>query len=286
MQINTPAPESVFGSDVIDGSGNKIGSVDNVWVDDATGALEFVGVKTGWLMGKTHVIPTADAQFEGNSIQVPYAEDQIKDAPSFGGDDELSPDDESQIYSYYGLDRSTAPSPSGLATGETTGTTEYATSDMGTTGIDTSGTSADYSTTGTTDVSTGETEEVALREEELAVGKREVQAGGVRLRKVVRTEHEEVPVELKREEVQIERIPASEVNASTTDAFQNEEIDVPVMREEPVVEKQAHVTGGVRVSKDVETETQTVGGEVRREDVDVDRTTDTTTAGYTDQRRS
>ena len=43
-------------------------------------------------------------------------------------------------------------------------------------------------------------------------------------------------------------------------------------REEPVVEKQARVTGGVRVSKDVETETQTVGEAIHREDVEVDDT--------------
>jgi uncharacterized protein (TIGR02271 family) len=282
MQSST-APEQIFGYDVIDDSGSKIGSVDNVWVDDATGELEFVGVKTGWLMGKTHVIPTANAQIGDGQIQVPYSEDQIKGAPSYGGDDELSPENEGEIYSYYGLDRSTAPSPTGLPTGGT-GTSGYTTADTGTTdyAADTTATTG-YSDTTSREVGTGETQEVTLSEEELAVGKRQVQAGGVRLRKVVRTEHQEVPVELRREDVEIERIPASEMTNVPDTAFQEQEIDVPVMREEPVVEKQAHVTGGVRVNKDVQTETQTVGGEVRREEVDVDRGVDTTgTTGYTD----
>ena len=54
------------------------------------------------------------------------------------------------------------------------------------------------------------------------------------------------------------------------DAFQEEEIEVPVMREEAVVAKEAHVTGQVNLNKNVETETETVGGDVRQEDVVVD----------------
>ena len=258
--MTTQAPDQLYGYDVMDSSGNKIGSVDGVWVDDATGELEFVGVKTGWLMGKTHIIPAAQAQIDGSSqtITVPFAQDQIKDAPSFGTDDELSPDDENQIYSYYGMDRSTAPSPTGLPAGDQSNATTY----------------------GTT--ATGE-RDIQLSEEELQVGKRQVEAGRVRLRKVVRTEQQEVPVELRREDVEIERVPASGQNVSG-DAFQEEEIEVPVMREEPVIGKQAHVTGQVRVGKDVETEQRTVGGEVRKEDVEIDRDVDTevtdTTSGY------
>lgn len=192
--MNTQAPEQLFGYTVADTEGQQIGQVDGVWVDDATSELEFVGVKTGWLMGKTHVIPAAQAQVDSGSqtITVPYPESRIKDAPSFGTDAELSPDDEEEIYSYYGVDRSTAPSPTGLPTGEQTGTS--GTSDRGTT---------EYDTT-----ETGE-RSMRLSEEELQVGKRPVEAGSVRLRKVVRTEHEEVPVELRREDVSIERVPAS-----------------------------------------------------------------------------
>ena len=82
-------------------------------------ALEFIGVTTGWLVGKTHAVPAANAQIDDadRSIKVPYSQDQIKDAPSFAKDAELSPEDEEQISSsFYGIDRSTGPSPSGLPT--------------------------------------------------------------------------------------------------------------------------------------------------------------------------
>jgi uncharacterized protein (TIGR02271 family) len=267
----TQAPDELYGYEVIDSDGTKLGSVDGVWVDDASDALEFIGVKTGWLLGKTHLIPAEQAQIHDGQIQVPYPQSQIKDAPSFGTDDELSPDDEEQIYTYYGLDRSTAPSPTGLGTGS--GTRESDTTDT---------TAIGY--TGTMDATDTDTEQVnvPLSEEQLQVGKREVEAGQARIRKVVRTEPVEEQVELRQEEIDIERVPVSE-GTVPDDAFQEQAIDVPVMREEPVVQKQAQVTGQVNVNKEVETETRTVGDQVRKEEVEIDRDTDyaTSDAGQT-----
>ncbi len=266
MNRGTQSPDQLFGCEVTDSNGNKIGKVDGVWVDDATNDLEFIGVKIGMLMGKTHIIPVTQGQTGSGTISVPYDESKIKDAPSFGADDELSPADEDRIYTYYGVDRSTGQSPTGLPAGEQTGgytTTDTDTRDYQTTGPDT----RDYDTSGT-----GE-RGMKLSEEQLQVGKRQVESGRVRLRKVVRTEHQEVPVELRREEVTIERVSASGA-AVPGDAFREEEIDVPVMREEAVVDKQAHVTGEVQLNKTTETETQTVGGDVRSEDVEVDDDTE------------
>ena len=261
---NSQDPAQLFGYDVTDASGNKIGKVDNVWVDDATNELEFVGVKTGWLMGKTHVIPVANAQISNGSIQVPFDEDQIKNAPSFSGDDELSPEQEDEIYSYYGEGRSTAESPSGLPASEGTGFTSD-------TANNTSGNYATSNAAGSDFGSRGSNtdESLTLHEEELEVGKRQVETGQVRLRKVVHTEHQEVPVELRREEVQIERVPASG-NVDGGNAFQEQEINVPVTREEAVVGTQTRATEQVRLNKTVSTDTENVGGDVRREEVETD----------------
>lgn len=256
--------DQLFGDDVCTQDGETIGTVDNVWVDDATDETEFIGVKTGWLFGKTHVIPTADAQFDGTTITVPYSKDQIEGAPSFDTDAEISPEEEQQVYSYYGLDRSTSASPTGLTSGDSSTGSGFTPPS----GSGFSGTTDTSSNTG----SSGDEADIALSQEQLNVGKRQVQAGDVQLRKVVRTEHQEVPVELRREDIEIERVPASEMSTSGTtgQAFEEQTIDVPLMEEEPVVEKEARVTGGVRVTKDVETQTQTVGGDVRSEDVEID----------------
>lgn len=266
--------DQLFDYDVMTGDGNKIGKVDGVWVDDASNDLEFVAVKTGWLMGKNHIIPTANAQIDSanQTITVPYDGDQVKHAPSFSSDAELSPSDEDQIYNYYGMGRETATSPTGeAATGGYTGQDMNAGTDQ-------------YAGAGTGNFSgsdTGDDIEVPLAEEELTVGKRQVQTGDVRLRKVVRTEHVSEPVTLQREEVEIERVPASDLDSVPDDAFQERTIDVPLTEEQPVVSKETHVVGGVRVNREMTTEQRTVEGDVRTEDVEVDGDTDQVDGSYT-----
>jgi uncharacterized protein (TIGR02271 family) len=61
--------------------------------------------------------------------------------------------------------------------------------------------------------------------------------------------------------------------------FQEEHVEVPLSREEPVVEKKTHLTGGVRVRKTEGTEQQTVQESVRREEVDVDESGRTNSKG-------
>ena len=111
---------------------------------------------------------------------------------------------------------------------------------------------------------------MALSEEQVKVGKRTVDAGSVRLRKVIRTEIVNQPVEIRHEEVVVERVSADQVRggAATSD-FKDETIDVPLSREEVVVSKEAHVTGAVRLHKTAELETQNVSETVRKEDVEV-----------------
>jgi uncharacterized protein (TIGR02271 family) len=112
--------------------------------------------------------------------------------------------------------------------------------------------------------------EVPLSEEEVKVGKRTVGAGEVNLQKKVSTEQVNVPVELKREDVVIERVPAHETEPAGKEPFQEERVEVPLSREEPVVEKETRVTGGVRVRKTEGTERETIQESVRREDIDID----------------
>lgn len=256
-------PAQIFGYEVHDSAGNKIGKVDNVWVDDATNELEFVGVKTGWLMGKTHVIPVANAQISDGTIQVPFDEERIKSAPSFSGDEELTQEQEDEIYGYYGEGRSTEESPSGMPA---TGGADFTSDDA-----DASSNDFAAANTASSNYDSNADQGMTLHEERLEVGKRQVDSGQVRLRKVVHTEHQEVPVDLRREEVQIERVPASDTSGDGT-AFQDQEISVPRTREEAVVGTQSRVTEQVRLNKTVSTDTENVGGDVRREEVETDGT--------------
>lgn len=113
---------------------------------------------------------------------------------------------------------------------------------------------------------------IELRKEELVVGKREVSNGGVLIRTRVETEDVSKPVELRREEYVVERIPASQAAAYATNAacaFTAQEFYVPLMREEAVAGKRALLTEKVQVTKKVGTEAATVTRPVRTESVDI-----------------
>lgn len=78
---------------------------------------------------------------------------------------------------------------------------------------------------------------IRLKEEQLKIGKRRVEAGGVLLRKVVRTETTNKPVQLRREELVIERVQGSGEPVEGNAEFAEREIFIPLFREEPVVQK-------------------------------------------------
>jgi len=116
----------------------------------------------------------------------------------------------------------------------------------------------------------GDAIRVPITEEHVKVGKREVEAGAVRIRKEVHTETVNTPVQLRREEVVVERVAKNDPGAVPADAFQSGEIRVPLSREEAVVEKTASVTGEVRVNKTAHTDTKNVQETIRKEDVKVE----------------
>ena len=112
-------------------------------------------------------------------------------------------------------------------------------------------------------------------EEELEVGKRQVRAGEVEVRKHVETEHVRETVPVTREDVTIERRPLSGSEAGNVEIGE-QSITVPLMAEEAVAEKHAVAKEEVVVKKQAVTESQTVEADLRKERIDVDRGTDAT----------
>ena len=104
---------------------------------------------------------------------------------------------------------------------------------------------------------------VQLHEEHLRATKTPVDAGEVRVRKEVVTEQKDIQIPVAREEVVIERRPASGRAASSGDIQAGEEIRIPVKEEQVRVEKEAVVTGEVSVDKRKVTQTENVSGTVR-----------------------
>ncbi len=117
-----------------------------------------------------------------------------------------------------------------------------------------------------------EGETMPLREEQLRTDKERVQAGEVRVGKDVVTEQREIDVPVTREEVVVERRPVTPRPADRADFTEEErEIRVPVTEERVDVEKQPMVTGEVTVGKREVAETQRVSDTVRREKPVVER---------------
>jgi uncharacterized protein (TIGR02271 family) len=126
-----------------------------------------------------------------------------------------------------------------------------------------------------TEMQAGTNMVIPLFQESLAVGTRQVEQGTVRLKKVVKTETVNQPVQLRRETVVIERQPASnEAGAAPENAFQEKETVIQLWREEPVIETRIVPAGQIVAQRKSEVEQTTVQRQVRKEDVDIDKSGD------------
>jgi len=109
-----------------------------------------------------------------------------------------------------------------------------------------------------------------VHEEHLRASKQPVDAGEVRVRKEVVTEHQTIDVPVEREEVVIERKAASG-RASASDIQPGQEIRIPVKEEQVRVEKETAMKEEVHVGKRKVQETKHVSGDVRKEEVKVEQ---------------
>jgi uncharacterized protein (TIGR02271 family) len=111
-----------------------------------------------------------------------------------------------------------------------------------------------------------------LREEELRAEKDRVQAGEVRLRKEVVSEERTIEVPVTREEVVIERRPAASGRDAGGTIDEGDEIRIPIMEEEVRVEKTPVVREEVTLKKRQVQDTEKVSDTVRREEARIEET--------------
>jgi uncharacterized protein (TIGR02271 family) len=247
------------GAKAVDVNGDKVGSVDEVYLDRGSEQPEWVTVSTGLFGTRTTFVPINDAQLIDGEVRLGYAKDQIKDAPNVDADGALSRDEEQALYEHYG--RGDYGDWNGS---DSTGSTDRDRTDEDridreTTGRDTSGRTTDDAMT--------------RSEEELRVGTSERESGRVRLQKYVVEEEVTKTVPVRREEVRVEREPITDANrgdAVDGPAISEEEHEVVLHSEEAVVDKQTVPKERIRLEKDVTTDEETVSETVRKEQVDVD----------------
>jgi uncharacterized protein (TIGR02271 family) len=237
------------GQELLDNDGEKIGTIEEIYLDTDTDQPEWALVKTGLFGGKGTFVPLAQANPTGDGVQVPFEKAHVKDAPNVDPDGQLSRSEERTLYEHYGLGYDDSQSGSGSGNGDGEGTV----------GHDTSGPTTDDAMT--------------RSEEELSVGTTERETGRARLRKYVVTEEVQKTVPVRREEVRVEREPITDANvgdAKDGPAISEEEHEVTLHEEEAVVEKRAVPKERVRLDKETVEEERQVSETVAKEQIEID----------------
>jgi uncharacterized protein (TIGR02271 family) len=244
------------GRTMIGSDGEKIGKITEIYEDPTTGKPEWATVSSGLFGTKSNFVPLAGASPTGEDVRADVTKDQVKDAPGVESDGELSEREEAKLFEHYGVPYTTQGSTTaeGRPNG---GQRESAKREDNGAGQDTSGPNTDDAMT--------------RSEEELRVGTRQTESGRARLRKYVVTENVTTTVPVSHEEVRIEREPITDANraqATSGADISEEEHEVVLHAEEPVVDKQTVAKERVRIGTETVTEDQEVSEEVRKEQID------------------
>ncbi len=236
--------------------GERLGEIKEVYVDGESDKPEWATVRTGLFGTRTHFVPLAGARPEGEDVRLRVNKQEVKDAPNIDPDGELSEPEEQRLFEHYGVPYTTegsttaqgAPGSAGNAPAGQTGE-----------GQDTSGPNTD--------------EAMTRSEEELRVGTASRERGRVRLRKYIVTEQVQTTVPVQREEVRLEREPITDANvdrATSGPEISEEEHEVVLHEEEPVVEKRVVPKERVRLGTETVSEEREVSEQVRKEQIETD----------------
>lgn len=258
--IDTTNMNNVFDAKVVDPSGEKVGTVKQVYVDNTDGHPLFASVSTGLFGTSESFVPLENATLTGDELRVGYDKAQIKDAPRVDADGDLSDAEQDAIFDHYGLGTGTATTGTDTTAGYLgTDTTDRVDTTRGA-GHDTSGPNTDDAMT--------------RSEERLNVGTQNVQTGRARLRKHVVTEQQQVTVPVQHEEVRLEREPITDANAGAAldgPDLSEEEHEVTLSEERVVVDKETVPVERVRLDKETVTEQEHVSEDVAHEEVTLDQ---------------
>ncbi len=240
METNS-SYEGWVGTDAYDVNGDKIGGIDAIYYDDQTGRPEWLAVRTGFFGLNTSFVPIAGGTVRDGTLHLPYMKDQVKDAPNVAPSGHLTAEEERDLFDHYGF----AWDAPAYGVGERF--------------------DSEYDVT--QPAPEAEVIETTRSEEQLRVTTEKVATGKARLRKYVVTEHQNVTVPVTREEVRVEREPITNGEA---DDIGDDEVEVTTYAERPVVSTEKVAKEKVRLVKDTVADDETVSGDVRKEQVDVD----------------
>ena len=297
--------KDLFNATAYDKNGEKLGDVNEVFVDDQSGQPTFVEVNHGLFGMNSSLVPLRGHDFSGDDLKLGFSKDRIKDAPDFDSDKPLTPEAQSDIFKHYGLDNardvtdykdSNLDSKRDVQAGadkdhNLTAGAGAAGAGAGVAGAGVAGAHADEkkAATHTTDAAATERKagvadnaaaartnndgELIRSEEQLNVNKERVATGEARLRKYVVTDTETVEVPVEREEVRVERTPINAEDAKNYNGAisgDSEEASVTLHEERVNVNKETVPVEKINLKKDTVRDTETHTEELRKEQIDTD----------------
>jgi uncharacterized protein (TIGR02271 family) len=270
---------SLIGHNVFDAEGNKIGTAGRIYNSDTTGQPAWVTVKTGLFGTKESFVPLNGAEADDKGLRVTVHKDSIKDAPRIDQDGRLSEADTAELYRHYGLTPSGAALNSSQA--EDHGVLPAPRTEVGRDAAESTGmnretaarpaqAAAGRAAAAQFDHADAQRQSVLRSEERLSANTESVETGRARLRKYVVTSEQKITVPIRREEVHVTREPVKPGEAGTDAKIGEEECEVILHEERPVVVKE--IVAVERVSLDIQTieENREVTDTVRREEVEID----------------
>lgn len=290
--------KDLFNATAYDKNGEKLGDVNEVFVDDQSGQPTFVEVNHGLFGMSSSLVPLRGHDFSGDDLKLGFSKDRIKDAPDFDSDKPLTPEAQSDIFKHYGLDNardvtdykdSNLDSKRDVQAGADK--EHNLTAGAGAAGAGVAGAHADEkkADTHTTDAAATERKagvaddaaaartnndgELIRSEEQLNVNKERVASGEARLRKYVVTDTESVEVPVEREEVRVERTPINAEDAKNYNGAisgDSEEASVTLHEERVNVNKETVPVEKINLKKDTVRDTETHTEELRKEQIDTD----------------
>ncbi|WP_294164915.1 PRC and DUF2382 domain-containing protein [uncultured Corynebacterium sp.] len=292
--------KDLFNATAYDNNGEKLGDVNEVFVDDQSGQPTFVEVNHGLFGMNSSLVPLRGHDFSGDDLKLGFSKDRIKDAPEFDSDKPLTPEAQSDIFKHYGLESahdvtdykdSNLDSKRDVQAGADKDHNLTAGAGAAGAGAGVAGTHADEkkADTHTTDAAATERKagvaddaaaartnndgELIRSEEQLNVNKERVATGEARLRKYVVTDTESVEVPVEREEVRVERTPINAEDAKNYNGAisgDSEEASVTLHEERVNVNKETVPVEKINLKKDTVRDTETHTEELRKEQIDTD----------------
>lgn len=260
----------------------KIGSVEDLLVDD-TGKIRYLVINTGfWIMGKQVLLPIGRAQIDNQSKHIAVeglTRTQVEALPKYDGDMPVDSEHEEKVRGVYRpnppMDREKSPldtaAPMGTAALDTATPLDTAAVDSTTPmNRDNYSYDRDPSLYGLKDDTH---QNLRLYEERLIASKTRAKTGEVTVGKRVETETTKVSVPVEKERVVIERTTPTGEGAAVTPgdtAFKEGEVArMEVYEETPDIHKEAFVREEVSVRKEVDQQTINAEEALRREELDI-----------------